>query len=78
MTLDELKELDKSVITPAVAAQFLECNPYAIRLAARDCPEKLGFPVSCIGNRTKIPRLAFIRFLETGGPWFECRHGGQA
>ena len=70
MTLDELKALDEPVITPKIAAQFLKCNPYAISIAARDCPERLGFPVSRIGNRTKIPRLAFIRFLEVGGPWF--------
>lgn len=67
MTLDELKALDRAVITPAIAAQFLGCNPYAISITARDCPERLGFPVSRVGSRTKIPRLAFIRFLEGGG-----------
>lgn len=71
MTLDELKAMDKDVITPAIAAQFLGCNPYNISITARDCPERLGFPVSRVGSRTKIPRLAFIRFLETGGPQFE-------
>lgn len=71
MTLEELKALDKPVITPAIAAQFLKCNPYNISIQALDCPERLGFPVSRIGTRTKIPRLAFISFLETGGPRFE-------
>lgn len=73
MTLNELKALDNPVITPKIAAQFLCCDPYSISLAARDCPERLGFPVSRIGTRTKIPRLAFIHFLEAGTPWFKSR-----
>lgn len=67
MTLDELKAMDTPVITPKIAAQFLKCDPYWISLMARDNPEKLGFNVSRIGTRTKIPRLAFIKFLEGGG-----------
>lgn len=69
MTLDELKAMDGYVITPKIAAQFLGCNPYSISVAARDCPERLGFPTSRIGTRTKIPRLPFICFLERGGIW---------
>lgn len=75
MTLDELKAMDKPIITPKIAAQFLGCNPYSISIAARDCPERLGFPVSRIGARTKIPRLAFIRFLEGDDPWFSTVDG---
>lgn len=75
MTLEELKEMDKEIITPAVAASLLNCNPHSIRIAARTEPQSLGFPVSVMGNRTKIPRRAFIQFLENGGPWFS-REGG--
>lgn len=51
-------------ITPAVAAKVLCCDPNYIRVAARQAPELLGFPISRIGNRVKIPREAFIRFME--------------
>lgn len=64
--LEEVRAWDKPVITPAEAAKVLGCDPHYIRVAARQCPEALGFPVILIGTRTKIPRLPFIHFLETG------------
>ncbi len=64
MTLEELEQMDDTVITPVVAAQFLQCNPHWIRLAARERPELLGFPVAVVGHRTKIPRLPFIDFIK--------------
>lgn len=64
MTLAELKELDRDVITPAQAAGILKCDPHYIRVAARQCPEQLGFPVTILGSRTKIPRIPFIRYIE--------------
>lgn len=66
MTLEDLKSMNRDIITPDIAAQVLGCDPNYIRVAARDCPEKLGFPICRIGSRTKIPRLAFIRFMEGG------------
>ena len=63
-TLNDVKNMDRDFITPAVAAQVLGCDPNYIRVAARDCPETLGFPISRIGTLTKIPRIAFIRFME--------------
>ena len=68
VTLADLKTMNRAVITPAIAADVLECDPHWIRVAARTRPELLGFPVSCVGNRTKIPRLAFIQFMEGGAP----------
>lgn len=64
MTLQEIKALDRDVITPVQAAGVLGCDPHFIRLAARQCPECLGFPVVVIRSRTKIPRIPFIRFVE--------------
>lgn len=66
MTLQDLKMLDKEIITPAVAAQVIGCDPQYIRVAARQCPKNLGFPVIVMGTKTRIPRLAFIKFLEGG------------
>ena len=66
MTLDEVRELRTDIITPAIAAQVLGCDPAYIRVAARDAPEQLGFPVVRIGSRTKIPRAAFVRYMAGG------------
>ena len=64
MTLQEGKNMDKEVITPAIAAKVINCDPHYIRVAAHNRPELLGFPVTLIGSRVKIPRLAFIRYME--------------
>lgn len=64
MTLEDVKAMDTDIITPAIAAQVLQCDPHWIRLAARQHPEWLGFPVVIISSRTKIPRIPFIKFME--------------
>lgn len=64
MTLDEIRAQDKEMLTPAQAAAIIGCDPHYIRLAARDDPDILGFPIIRVGNRTKIPRRAFIAFCE--------------
>lgn len=64
MSLDDIRAMTKEVITPGVAAKVLGCDPMWIRLVARKDPARLGFPTICMGNRVKIPRLAFIRFME--------------
>lgn len=64
MTLDEIKLMADEVITPYVAAKVLKCNPQWIRVTARKNRKLLGFPIIIVGNRIKIPRLAFIRFME--------------
>lgn len=64
MTLNDIKGMDTDVITPAAAAQVLKCNPHWIRVAARQRRDLLGFPVIVLGSRVKIPRLAFIAYME--------------
>lgn len=66
-TLDEARASSRDVLTPADVAPVLGCDPHYIRVAARQCPERLGFPVVLIGNRTKIPRIAFIKYMEGAG-----------
>lgn len=63
MSLDEIKRSDKIFLTPADVAPVIGCDPHYIRIVARDAPEKLGFPVTRIGTRTKIPRVPFLRYL---------------
>lgn len=59
--LESIRKMDKANLTPAEAAQVMHCSPDLIRVAARQKPELLHFPVSVVGNRTKIPRIPFLR-----------------
>ena len=63
MTLEEIRASDKTFLTPADVAGVLAADAQSIRLQARGFPEALGFPVICVGNRTKIPRKPILRFL---------------
>lgn len=62
-TVQEIIALDREFLTPAEVAGVLGNNAQSIRVAARLRPDLLGFPVVVTGSRTKIPRLAFLRFL---------------
>ena len=54
---------DVEMLTPADVAPVLGCHPYAINVAAKEDPARLGFPVCLIGNRVKIPRRAFLHWV---------------
>lgn len=64
MTLQEIKNMDREFITPGIAAKILGCDPQYLRITARQAREELGFPVVILRSRVKIPRLAFIRYME--------------
>ena len=64
MTINEIRESDKPFLTPAEVAEAMGVDPQSIRVAARKNPDLLGFPVSVIGTRTRIPREAFIGWFE--------------
>lgn len=63
MTISEIRATDKLLLTPVEVAPVLRCDPQCIRMMARSTPEQLGFPVICVGRRTKIPRIPFLRAL---------------
>ena len=63
MTLDELKSSDKVFLTPADVATVLRSDPQTVRVTARQRPDLLGFDFTFTGNRMKIPRLSFLRWL---------------
>lgn len=69
MTLTEIKCADKEILTPADVAPVLGCDPHSIRVQAQTDASMLGFPVIVIGRRVKIPRRAFLLFLEEGKGW---------
>lgn len=64
LSLDDLREIDSDFLTPQIAAKFLRCAPYSINLQAMEDPQKLGYRVNVQGKRVRIPRLAFIKFME--------------
>ena len=67
MTLKEIAAMTTATITPAIVAKATNGDPQYIRDAARDCPERLGYPVMRLGSRTKIPRIPFLRYMGYEG-----------
>lgn len=66
MTLDEIRGTKKEMLTPADVADVLGCDPYRINVQAKQDAKKLGFPVSMMGTRVRIPRLAFLHWMQYG------------
>ena len=64
VTIREIEKLEREYLTADEVATVLCCRPHAIRVTAHQQPELLGFPVSVIGSRVKIPRIAFLRFMR--------------
>ena len=64
MTIQDLKELKKDIVTPGDIAPILGCDPNVIRYQAEKDIKALGFSATKIGTRVKIPRLAFIKWFE--------------
>jgi len=60
-----LIDLDEPTISSTQAAPYIPCDPYNLTLAARDPDARaaLGFPVIVMGNRVRIPRIPFLKFL---------------
>ncbi len=69
MTLQEIVNSNKVMLIPADVCEVLGCKPYSINVQAQEDPVKLGFPVSVIGTRVRIPREAFLRWLGGVGLW---------
>ena len=63
-TLREVEAYAEEFLTPKDVAKVLGCDAQTIRVQANRCPERLGFPVSIIGTRVKIPKQAFLRFMR--------------
>ena len=64
MTLEEIRNSTKEMLTPADIAPVLGCDPQDIRTTAKVAPHMLGFPVCVIGSRTKVPKAGFLNWLE--------------
>ena len=60
MTLEEIKQSDKAMLSPKDISEVLGIHPFTISLQAK--ANALPFPFFRSGNRTKIPREAFLRW----------------
>lgn len=71
LSLAEIAALEGvTFLVPLQVSKVLSCSPYTINVAARDEKgrERLGFPVSLMGTRVKIPRIPFLHFMGWDGP----------
>lgn len=66
MTLDEIENSTKEVLTCTDVAPVLKCNPSTLHMQAIEQPWRLGFPVIVMGSRVKIPRKPFLNFMNGG------------
>ena len=66
MTLEQMRKSEKIFLVPEEVAEVLGCKPYSINLQAKADPEKLGFPVCLMGASVRIPRMAFIHWIQYG------------
>lgn len=70
MTLEQIEALDREFLIPKDIAPLLGCDPYYITLQARQDREtgksSFPFPIIMIGNRTKIPKRAFVEVMKHG------------
>lgn len=66
MTLKEIEESSKEVLTCTDVAPVLMCNPSTLHMQAMEEPWRLGFPVIVMGRRVKIPRLPFLKYMKDG------------
>lgn len=63
MTLDEIKTSTEIFLTPNDVATIIGSDAQTIRSTAKEDPRKLGFPVTIVGSRVKIPRKPFLAWI---------------
>lgn len=71
MTLEEIRNSTKPLLTPRDVASALGLDEQGIRVQAHNNPDALGFPIMITGRSgraVRIPRIAFIRWME-GEKW---------
>lgn len=63
-TLQEIEALEKDILVPTDVAGYLGCEAHSINRAAKDAPGLLGFPVTVMGSRVRIPKDGFVRWAK--------------
>lgn len=67
-SLAVIEALDKSILSLADVAGYLECDIKGLCEQALLEPEKLGFPVIVIGTLVMIPKDGFVFYCRYGQP----------
>lgn len=52
---------------------ILGCDPQCLRSQARSDPSVLGFPVTIIGRKIRIPRIPFLEYVGMTQEELEAR-----
>lgn len=68
MTKEEIINHPKEYLTPAQVASVLGQDPQYIRIAAKLEPDSLPYPYYQSGNRIKIIKEGFIKFMGWDKP----------
>ena len=63
MTLDDLLQTDRPVIPGTWAANVMGMDSTRLIGYARERPELVPYPYQLSGNRMKIPRVPFLKWL---------------
>ena len=61
--LQDLKDSNALFVTADDVRNIRAADPATVRVQALTDSSTMGFNVSVIGNRTRIPRKAFLRWL---------------
>lgn len=64
MTLDDIKKIPDEVLTIAEVAPVLGMTQSRLREELKNSPENMGFAVIKYGQQIRIPKRAFIKFME--------------
>ena len=67
MTVEDLKKMKEPVISGTMAAKVMGMDSSRLIGYAREHPERIQFPFQISGNRLKIPRIPFLRWLGEDG-----------
>lgn len=64
MTLQEIRESSKDMLTVHDICKIVGIDQNRIMWQARENPNRLGFPVCVAGRTVRIPRKAFVRWMD--------------
>lgn len=64
MTLEDIEKIPKEFLTAADVAPYLRSDPNSIRVQAHNRPELLGFPLTIVRRRVKIPKALFVQHFR--------------
>lgn len=62
MTLEEVRNSKKEMLTPTDVAPILGVHPYSLNNAKRN--GTLEFKAMFVGRRLLIPRIPFLKYME--------------